>query len=79
MATRLAPGNVRQTHQSLHHIVAHSPWSDAALLEQVRCYALPLMKKKAPIKARVGDDTGVPKKGTHSVGVARQYRGQLGK
>jgi SRSO17 transposase len=36
MAARLAPGNVRQMHQSLHHIVADAPWSDDALLEQVR-------------------------------------------
>ena len=30
MAARLAPGNVRQMHQSLHHIVADAPWSDDA-------------------------------------------------
>lgn len=79
MAARLAPNNVRQAHQSLHHIVAHSPWSDAALLEQVRNYVLPLMNKKAGVKAWIVDDTGFPKKGKHSVGVARQYCGQLGK
>ena len=33
MAARLAPGNVRQMHQSLHHIVADAAWSDAALLK----------------------------------------------
>jgi hypothetical protein len=36
MAARLAPGNVRQMHQSLHHIVAEAAWSDAALLSEVR-------------------------------------------
>ena len=36
MAARLAPDNVRQTHQSLHHVVAEAPWKDAELLEGVR-------------------------------------------
>jgi SRSO17 transposase len=79
MAARLCPENVRQTHQSLHHIVAHSPWSDEDILEAVRHYALPAMQKQAPIEAWVVDDTGLVKKGTGSVGVARQYCGQVGK
>ncbi len=79
MAARLAPHNVRRTHQSLHHLVADSPWSDQALLAQVRAWTLPLMKKRGPLVAWVVDDTGIPKKGRHSVGVARQYCGQLGK
>jgi SRSO17 transposase len=36
MAARLAPDNVRRRHQSLHHLVADAPWSDEAILEQVR-------------------------------------------
>jgi SRSO17 transposase len=79
MAARLCPENVRQTHQSLHHIVADSPWSDEDVLEAVRHYALPVMQKQAPIEAWVVDDTGLVKKGTHSVGVTRQYCGQVGK
>src|SRR5580693_4568310 len=79
MAARLAPDNVRQTHQSLHHIVADAPWSDDALLEQVRHAVLPDMKRNEPVIAWIVDDTGFPKKGTHSVGVARQYCGQVGK
>jgi hypothetical protein len=46
MAARLAPDNVRQTHQSLHHLVADAPWSDEALLEQVRHSVLPAMKRE---------------------------------
>ncbi len=79
MAARLAPHNVRRTHQSLHHLVADSPWSDQVLLAQVRSWTLPLMKRKGPLVAWIVDDTGSPKKGNHSVGVARQYCGQLGK
>ena len=79
MAARLAPGNVRQTHQSLHHLVADAPWSDEALLEQVRHSVLPAMQRNGPVIAWIVDDTGFPKKGTHSVGVTHQYCGQLGK
>src|SRR5215468_4330134 len=79
MAARLSPENVRQTHQSLHHIVAHSPWSDEDVLEAVRHHVLPAIEKQAPIEAWVVDDTGLVKKGTHSVGVTRQYCGQVGK
>jgi SRSO17 transposase len=78
MAARLAPDNVRRMHQSLHHLVADAPWSDEAMLE---CggYALAAMRKQEPVIAWIIDDTGFPKKGKESVGVARQYCGQLGK
>lgn len=79
MAARLAPENVQRTHQSLHHLVADAPWSDEALLTQVRRYALPAMVKNSAVTAWIVDDTGFVKKGTHSVGVARQYCGQVGK
>src|SRR6201987_4370197 len=79
MAGRLAPENVRRMHQSLHHVVADAPWSDEAVLAQVRTYALTAMRQKGPVQAWIVDDTGFPKKGTHSVGVVRQYCGQVGK
>jgi SRSO17 transposase len=79
MAARLAPSNVRRMHQSLHHLVADAPWSDEALLQRVREAVLPALRKHGEVVGWVVDDTGFPKKGTHSVGVARQYCGQLGK
>jgi SRSO17 transposase len=79
MAARLAPDNVRRMHQSLHHVVADAPWSDEAVLERVRHAVLPAMTRSSSIVAWIVDDTGLPKKGTHSVGVARQYCGQTGK
>ena len=79
MAARLAPDNVQRTHQSLHHLVADSPWSDEAVLESVRAHVLAAMEQDGPVVAWIVDDTGFPKKGTHSVGVARQYCGQVGK
>jgi len=79
MAARLAPHEVGRTHQSLHHLVAKAPWSDATMLEQVRQYTLPAMRKGDSLQAWIVDDTGMLKKGQHSVGVARQYCGQVGK
>ena len=79
MAARLAPDKVRRMHQSLHHVVADAPWSDEAVLAEVRRYTLTAMRQKGPVQAWIVDDTGFPKKGTHSVGVARQYCGQVGK
>ena len=79
MAARLDPDNIQPTRQSLHHLVAKAPWSDEVLLEQVRGYVLPTMQKQGPVVAWIVDDTGFPKKGKHSVGVTRQYCGQVGK
>jgi SRSO17 transposase len=68
MAARLAPTNVRRMHQSLHHLVADAPWSDEAVLDRVLDFVLPAMLDRGPVVAWVIDDTGFPKKGSHSVG-----------
>src|SRR3954465_12126832 len=79
MAARPDPAQVPSLHQALHHFVAPSPWHDAAVLAAVREQVLPALTRHGPITAWIIDDTGLPKKGKHSVGVARQYCGQLGK
>ena len=79
LAAVTAPARVSAKHQSLLHFVGQAPWSDEALLARVRDLVLPAIERHGPITAWIVDDTGFPKKGRHSVGVARQYCGQLGK
>jgi len=79
MAAKWDPLHVRACHQSLHHFVAEAPWSEVALLAVAREYGLAALERHGPIAAWVVDDTAMPKKGAHSVGVAHQYCGVLGK
>lgn len=79
MAARVQPQNVRSAHQSMHHLVADADWSDATLLAVVSSQVLPRLTKKSETCHWIVDDTGLSKKGAHSVGVARQYCGRLGK
>lgn len=79
MAAVLEPRRTGIAHQRMHHFVAKSGWSDEGLLRAVRTWAIPQITANDRVKAWIIDDTGFPKKGKHSVGVARQYCGQLGK
>ncbi len=80
LAAAIDPYHVSAMHQSLHHFVADSPWSDEAVLGAVQSWVLPKMAPKhKALVFLIADDSGMPKQGTHSVGVARQYCGQLGK
>ena len=63
----------------MHHVVAKAPWDDAALLAAVRGQVIPALERHGPIGYWIVDDSGMPKQGQHSVGVARQYCGNRGK
>src|SRR5881628_1266096 len=79
MAARVDPRHVRARHQSMHHFVANAPWDEGAVLRVARDWVLAPMARHGPVAAWIVDDTAFPKKGQHSVGVARQYCGVLGK
>src|ERR687885_2976577 len=79
MAARVDPSRVGAAHQSLHHFVAKAAWDDDALLAAGQASPPPALQERGPIRAWLVGDTGLPKKGRLSVGVARQYCGQLGK
>lgn len=78
LAAHTDPWHVSSKHQSLHHFVAESAWSDEAVISRVREWVRPSLKLDQGCYW-ILDDTGFPKKGKHSVGVAHQYCGQLGK
>ena len=79
MAAITAPERTAAQHQSLLHFVGEGTWSDEKVLAKVREMVLPEIERHGPIEAWIIDDTGFPKKGRHSVGVGRQYCGELGK
>jgi SRSO17 transposase len=79
IAALTAPARTAAQHQSLLHFVGQGDWSDGAVMERIRAYAVPKIEVHGAISAWIIDDTGFPKKGKHSVGAARQYCGQLGK
>ena len=73
MAARVAPGDTQQ----LHHFVSTSPWATAPLEDELVRAADRLVG--GPDAVLVVDDTALVKQGRRSVGVKRQYCGQLGK
>jgi SRSO17 transposase len=79
LAAVTAPARAAAQHQSLLHFVGAGGWSDERVLAKVREMVLPQIEQHGAIAAWIIDDTSFPKQGRHSVGVARQYCGQLGK
>lgn len=78
MAARVDPMHASARHQALHHFVAKAEWSHEEMLRRVCQWVVPKMDFSQG-GWWIIDDTGFPKKGRHSVGVARQYCGMLGK
>lgn len=74
MAARL--GESGGNTQALQQFVSQSPWSCEALQAEMARRAARLWPKA---EAWIIDETSFPKAGEHSVGVARQYCGALGK
>jgi SRSO17 transposase len=72
MAYRLPDGNV----QAIQQFIGQSPWDPMPIRRRL---AERMSRELVPAHAWIVDDTGFPKKGNHSVGVARQYSGTLGK
>jgi SRSO17 transposase len=64
--------------QALQHFISNSPWDAAAVMGQVARGADALLGGHDDTLLVI-DESGIPKKGKHSAGVARQYCGQLGK
>jgi SRSO17 transposase len=78
MAARLVdePAEVEAMRQRLQQCVSVSAWSD----DEFRARLARKVEAELPgVEALVLDDTGFPKQGRHSVGVARQYSGTLGR
>src|SRR5262249_53491590 len=79
IAAQVAPGKAKNKHQSLQQFIADAPGCDAAVRSVTRKSVPPAVGRHGGAPAPIVDDTGFPKNGGHSVGVARQYCGQLGK
>ena len=79
LAAATSPSRVSAQHQSLMHFISQSAWSDEAVLARVAELVLPTIAAHGAIEAWIIDDTAFRKQGRHSVGVARQYCGEIGK
>ena len=66
-------------YQPLHHFISHSPWDGQAVINEVAVQTQATFQRRAGRVGLLLDESGWAKAGRHSVGVARQYIGQLGK
>ena len=77
MASRLVDddGEIEAMRQRLQQCIVFSEWAD----DEIRRRVAQKFEDEVSPEAFVFDDTGFPKKGRFSVGVARQYSGTLGR
>lgn len=73
MSAMLARVSDPGTYQAFQHFITHAPWAPERIWRRLR--AVVIQREGVLIL----DGTSFPKQGTHSVGVARQYCGTLGK
>jgi SRSO17 transposase len=79
IATRIDPEQPMARYKTFERFISVSGWDDHAVRRAALRWAMPaLLKEEAPL-GWIIDETGYPKKGTHSVFVQRQYSGTLGK
>lgn len=64
--------------QSLQHFISESMWDEDGVITEIQNYASELIGDENNASLHV-DESGFPKQGKNSVGVARQYCGRLGK
>jgi SRSO17 transposase len=75
---RMAEVVIDSDEQALQHFLSNSPWDERGVLDQVAREADGLLGG-TPDSALLIDESGITKKGRHSVGVSRQWNGRLGK
>jgi SRSO17 transposase len=73
---RVIDGSARDYEQALQQFINQSPWEDRPVRDRLARRVLAAVAAGGSV---ILDDTGFPKQGEHSVGVARQYSGTLGK
>jgi SRSO17 transposase len=75
---RMAEAVPHSDDQALQHFLTNSGWNDQLVIDQLSQDANSLIGGKKD-SCLIIDESGIPKKGTKSVGVSRQWCGQLGK
>lgn len=67
------------SYQQLHHFISESPWDHKSVIERVSKDISALFSGTSSPVGLILDESGHRKSGKKSVGVARQYLGQIGK